>query len=134
MIEGPSKGRGINHIGMPAALYLDYFGIEVYEAFGDHPYLVGSATRSASWRDVDVRLILPDEEFNALFGKMPHPRCENLKWNALCLAFAALGERMTGLPIDFQIDRRTEANAQHAGKERIPLGHHIWMRRREDAR
>lgn len=49
---------------MPAAMKLDLFGDQVFMAFGHIPYLVGSAaTQKTGWRDVDVRLILPDDEW-----------------------------------------------------------------------
>jgi hypothetical protein len=131
--EPREKGLARSHVGMPAGIYLDHFGIEVYEAFGDFPYLVGSALRTTAWRDVDVRLILADEDFERQIGSLERPHCLNLKWNALCLAWSALGARMTGLPVDFQIDQRSEANNKHKGP-RHPLGHHLWMRRREEAR
>src|SRR5262245_42795651 len=96
-------------VGMPAAIKLQQFSCVVEEFFGEVAYQVGSSLKcqmglAERWRDVDVRLILPDEDFDAMFGKLTRPRCLNLKWNAACLAFAALGRDMTGLPIDFQID------------------------------
>jgi hypothetical protein len=142
--EAREKGAGKSHVGMPASTYLDYFGIEVYEAFGDFPYLVGSATRTTAWRDVDVRLILADDEYERLIGPLTQPHCMNLRWNALCLAFSAFGAHMTGLPVDFQIDQRTEANERYAPVKtqgqlditnaRHPLGHSLWIVRREAAR
>lgn len=112
-------------VGMPASIKLGWFGRVVDEFFGHVPYLVGSATRTTEWRDVDVRLILPDDEFDAMFGVLTHPRCLNLKWNAACVAFSALGRDMTGLPIDFQIDRRTEANEQYTGIRHALHDHRI---------
>ena len=64
----PNPGFGV---GMPAHLYLEQFGSLVWEAFGHPPYLVGSAIMGKQWRDVDVRLILPDDEWDALFGSAP---------------------------------------------------------------
>lgn len=122
--DGTEKGFAVSHVGMPAAIMLDQFGAEVYNTFGDTPYLVGSALRTTEWRDVDVRLILADEDYEAWFGDVQRPQALNLKWNALCLAFAALGARMTGLPIDFQIQQRTEANAKNDGpRHAIGLQH-----------
>lgn len=109
-----------NYVGMPAALHLDEFGSQVWAAFGDTPYLVGSATRSKTWRDVDVRLILDDAEYEALLGDTEHLSRRG-KWVALCMAFSALGQKMTGLPIDFQIQQRTKANAMYTGA-RLALG------------
>ena len=108
-------------VGMPAALMLDEFGSQVYSAFGSPPYLVGSALDGKQWRDVDVRLILSDEDWDAMGLGDPRDTHRNGKWVALCLAFAALGKQMTGLPIDFQIQRQTEANAEF-NKPRSALG------------
>lgn len=102
-------------IGMPSALKLLNFGRELRHFFDAEPYQVGSTLRTTDWRDVDVRIILDDENFDAMFGTLTRPRCLNLKWNACCLAFSALGRDMTGLPIDFQVDRQTEANEQFDG-------------------
>lgn len=38
----------------------------VREAFDSTPYLVGSVLTGNDWRDVDVRVMLPDVEFDAL--------------------------------------------------------------------
>lgn len=109
-------------VGMPAALLLEEFGNQVWHAFGTPPYLVGSALAGKVWRDVDIRLILDDETYAALgLGdpKFPH---HNGKWAALCLAFSALGKQMTGLPIDFQIQEQTYANAAFEKQPRSALG------------
>lgn len=90
----------------------------VAKSFGP-PYLVGSVNEGTArppWRDVDVRLMLDDAEFDALFG-------DNLqRWELLSLAIGDYLRQRTGLPIDFQIQRRSEANKRHAGKARNPLG------------
>jgi hypothetical protein len=88
----------------------------IYRAFGT-PYLVGSAGigGKSSWRDVDVRLMLDDEEFDKV--------CPTLqRWELLSLAIGDYLRKETGLPVDFQIQRTTEANAKHGGKPRNPLG------------
>ncbi|MFJ8798474.1 hypothetical protein [Streptomyces sp. NPDC102487] len=108
-------------VGMPAALHLDAYGREISEAFGDVPYLVGSATRTKQWRDVDVRLILADAEFDALFPAHNHPDKTDGRWSLICAAIAELGRQRTGLPIDFQIQRQTDANRLYDGP-RHPLG------------
>lgn len=102
-------------VGMPAYLYLEEFGSQVWAAFGYPPYHVGSSlTTKSDWRDVDVRLILPDDEYEALGLGKPNMPYRNGKWVALCLAFSALGRQMTGLPIDFQIQQQTRANEEYA--------------------
>lgn len=99
-------------VGMPASLLLDEFANQVWNTFGGPPYLVGSALFGKKWRDVDVRMILSDEEYEAWdLGKPNFPH-KNGKWVALCLAFSALGRQMTGLPIDFQIQQQSRANQE----------------------
>ena len=100
-------------VGMPAHLYLHEFGSQVFSAFGHMPYHVGSSLALKSgWRDVDVRLILSDKEYEAWELGKPNLPHQNGKWVALCLAFSALGTHMTGLPIDFQIQQQTRANEE----------------------
>lgn len=117
-------------VGMPAALWLDEFGSQVWSAFGHPPYLVGSALGSKTWRDVDVRLILQDAEYAALDLGDPARGSMNSKWISLCLAYSALGKAMTGLPIDFQIQQATYANEKYKGY-RSALGL-LPLRERDD--
>ncbi len=114
-------------VGMPQAMLLDLFGDQVWSAFDKPAYLVGSALREKSWRDVDIRLILDEDEWNALdLGdhKLGWSGA-SAKWMALCLAFSALGKQMTGLPIDFQIQYKPDANERHKGC-REPIGLLPW--------
>jgi len=106
--------------GMPASLWLDEFGLLVYHVFGTHPYLVGSALEGKQWRDVDVRVILEDSIWEKM--KLGKPDERNPKWVALCLAFATLGQKMTDLPIDFQIQQQSYANEHNKDKPRSALG------------
>jgi hypothetical protein len=99
-------------VGMPQSLLLNEFGSQLWSAFGGPPYLVGSALFGKKWRDVDVRTILDDNEYEAMGLGKPNLAHQNGKWVALCLAFSALGKQMTGLPIDFQIQQRTRANEE----------------------
>lgn len=80
----------------------------------DEPYLVGSVLTRPDYRDVDLRLMLPDEQFEAMFPNK----------YALLLVNAAVSDwlkAMTGLPIDFQFQDHTKANAEHKGM-RNPMG------------
>jgi hypothetical protein len=77
------------------------------------PYLVGSALTSPDWRDVDVRVMLDDDEYDSLQRRIV-PALLNL-------AVSTWGQKVTGLPIDFQIQRAREANAEHHGR-RHPIG------------
>lgn len=107
---------------MPASIYLEQFGAVVYDVFDTTPFHVGSSVEGKDWRDVDVRVMLDGREYRRWFGKYTKPQCANAKWNGMCLAFAELGHRMTGLPIDFQIQRVREANRQYGNRPRNPLG------------
>lgn len=98
--------------GMPAGIWLNKFGVVIRDYFGHVPYHVGSSLRSKDWRDVDVRLILPDEEFAERFGTNRSAET-NPKLAAVTLAFAALGQQMTGLPVDFQIQPASWANEHY---------------------
>ena len=104
----------------PPRLYaLDAACRPIREAFGSWPYLVGSVQERnpSPLSDVDVRLILSDKKYDRLFGKQ-----SAAFRTILDLAFSAWLSQQTGLPIDFQIQRMTEANANHAGKQRNSLG------------
>jgi hypothetical protein len=109
-------------VGMPATLRLEAWALRVFDAFGHCPYHVGSSLRATltgegEWRDVDVRLILPDDEFDALFPNHNHrqPSLCDLRWALLCDALSGQAHQATGLPVDFQIQRLTEANAEFNG-------------------
>lgn len=102
-------------VGMPAELLLHEFGSQVWSVFGKPPYQVGSSLMNKTWRDVDVRLILDDEEYEAWGFGEPESEMRNAKWVSLCLAYSALGRQMTGLPIDFQIQQQSHANQKHEG-------------------
>lgn len=71
-------------------------------------YLVGSVLIIPDWRDVDVRMILDDDEFDRLFS-------DSLLWDVFCLAVTSMLRSETSLPIDFQVQRMTEANEKHPG-------------------
>jgi hypothetical protein len=89
----------------------------IKRAFGGQPpYLVGTAGAgdADTYRDVDVRLMLDDEEFVAACPT-------RARWELLCLAIGAHLNERTGLPVDFQIQRTREANERYNGR-RNPLG------------
>ena len=120
-MDQPNKKK-VGFIGMPAYMYLDIFGDLIFDTFGHVPYLVGSSTERADFRDVDVRMIVPDEEYKSMgIGDFNELRT-NKRWAALCLAFSELGKKVTGLSIDFQIQQMTWANKAFPSGVREPLG------------
>ena len=72
--------------------------------FGTTPYLVGSATERADYRDVDVRVVLDADRFAAL----SRGRLDSIRF--LNRALSVWGQRETGLPIDFQVQCGTETD------------------------
>lgn len=119
-VPNPVQEKTSPGIGMPASLYLHDFGQLILEAFGEIPYHVGSSMPGSgrpSWRDVDVRLILRDERYAAEGYGDPERPHDSAKWVAMVKAFSLLGWKMTGLPIDFQIQQRTQANKEYGSDE-----------------
>ena len=107
-------------VGAPAQFLLMEFGDLCRHALGHVPYHVGSSLKAKDgWRDVDVRVLLPDEEWDAMGFGDPKLSHQNARWVVCSLAFSALGQKMTGLPIDFQFQRRTEANAEFKQPEHL---------------
>lgn len=106
-----------SYVPMSSFILLDHACGVVSDAFGGNcPYHVGSSTQRADWRDVDVRLILPDDEFDQLFAD------HGSLWSLLCLSTSEYLSRVSGLPVDFQVQRRTEANDEYGDQFRNPLG------------
>lgn len=93
--------------------------VAIPEAWAASTYLVGSADTSTTpggYRDVDVRTILDDDLFDQLFPSLDI-------WECWCFLASDWMTRMTGLPVDYQVQRRTEANALHPSPAtRNPLG------------
>ena len=93
----------------------------VHAAFGHAPFLVGSVLRTKDYRDVDIRLLLPDQEYRGLFGDTTH-QVHNPFWSLLCAAISNyLARRTGGLPIDFQVQMQSRANEQYPG-DRVAVG------------
>lgn len=72
-------------------------------------YLVGSALAHSDYRDVDVRAIMRDEDFDATFGG------HGPRLGLTCMALSAWLKNMTGMPVDFQFQRMSIANERHRG-------------------
>lgn len=112
---------------------LDLACKHIRQVFGGFsgPFLVGSVQERTAGpaSDVDLRLILADEEYDALMAGTPEGFATLLDF-----ALSAYVRELTGLPIDFQVQRMTEANANHAGRQRNPLGGRSLMNWVGDAR
>lgn len=111
------SGRRYNHLPVVAHTRLNLACMPISEAFGCRPYLVGSVTERPDYRDVDVRTILADDEFDALFGSRPE------LWSLFCLAVSAYLAQQTGLPVDYQVQRLTEANERSGVRSALAMPH-----------
>jgi hypothetical protein len=109
-----SGRRRASGLGPPETLLLRSWGSALLHAFGATPYLVGSVARAEEWRDVDVRLMLPQATIDGLSADRPGQLA------ALNLSVSLWGQRATGLPVEFQFQEVESANAEHAGP-RIPI-------------
>ncbi len=109
-------GERANYLPAPEYFLLNQACLAVNEAFGGVCcYLVGSALVRRDYRDVDIRCILEDEHFDKLFpGAGRNPQF-NALWSLMCSAVALMLKQQTGLPIDFQIQRQTQANENFTG-------------------
>lgn len=112
--------------GMPQSLYLDHWAYHVGKCFKNTCYLVGSALESKQWRDIDVRIIMEDSEWEQWFGPTRNGTSCNIKWSAMMAAFSAWGKETTGLPIDFQIHFRSAVKESDWDKPRNPLGIYLY--------
>ena len=96
--------------GMPGTTKLEGFGQYIMDAFGHMAFQVGSSLLGKEWRDVDVRLILPDDEFAAMFPGYAQAKQLDAKWSLICEALSELGRIYTRLPVDFQIQSQRSAD------------------------
>lgn len=85
------------------------------EIYDGGVYLVGSSMQRPDFRDVDVRMMLPDEEFDRMFGR------EVELWSLFCYAVSRQLADDTDLPIDFQVQRQTQANLLSGSRNPVGL-------------
>jgi len=123
MSDEPVPRKKVSYVGAPACFALELACKPINAAFGGFGcYLVGSALERSDWRDVDVRYIMTDEEFEAEFPGTGKGTWEfDPKWILLTTGISAVLSKATGLPIDFQFQPQTHANEKHKGN-RHPLG------------
>lgn len=118
----PPKRQKFIHTGAPKCFDLELACQQISDAFGDDGfgcYVVGSALERPDWRDIDVRLIMSDEAFDRLFpdaGGAQNHQEHDARWLIMTSATSAWLSARTGLPIDFQFQRQTQANEHHKGR------------------
>lgn len=116
--------RRETHVAAPGFFLLDQACLAVTEAYGTHPYLVGSSITTKAYRDVDVRLILHDDDFDRHFPNataVGNPRFDAL-WSLVCSAISRHLSAASGLPVDFQIQSQTTSDSKYRGERRVALG------------
>lgn len=67
----------------------------------------------ADWRDVDLRYILVDEKFEALFPQAKEHWEFDARWLMLTTLISDWLSAQTGLPIDFQFQKASWANSRY---------------------
>ena len=76
-------------------------------------------------------MIFDDEKFDALFGRFGY---RQHFWKVLVTALSEYLEKRTGLPVDFQIQRRSSVSEVDWARIRDPLGINVsndppaWIR------
>lgn len=121
-VKDPKAWKRANYVPAPHFFALNHACTILNRALGGYGcYLVGSSLERRDYRDVDVRYILSDEEFDRLFRVEAKDADGgsagwlNPLWSLMCTAISGWLRDQTGLPVDFQIQRQTQANAQHKG-------------------
>jgi hypothetical protein len=85
-------------------------------------YLVGSALEKGSdARDVDVRVVLDDDQFQARYETSPSKWPSSQRWVDDCAKLGAQAVAMTRLNVDFQIISRTWQDLKYSEQPRIEL-------------
>ena len=110
------RHKGV-YIGAPACFELERCCQDLMRAFGNKGgiYLVGSALERPDWRDVDIRMMLPDNIFDELFPIAGQHWEFDPRWIIMTVSISQWMSKLTGLPIDFQFQRTSHANEHHKG-------------------
>ncbi len=102
-------------------------------AFGSC-YLVGSSLTNPNFNDIDVRCIMPDDEFVRMFGEngdytSPFPYSKNVRWLVICTTIASWLGSIFGpdlldsrIDLDFQIHTESYDNKEWSNRLKYPLG------------
>lgn len=111
-----------NYIGAPEFFDLNAACQVITQAYGCCLYLVGSSLEKRDFRDVDLRLILDDAAFDAMFPGIGSNWSLDARWSLMCSAISLWLAKRSGLKIDFQIQRQTQANEIEGRTQRHIMG------------
>jgi hypothetical protein len=115
-MDSPGERRKkATHVGAPACFNLEIECQLLNRAFDGQCYLVGSALERPDWRDLDVRLIMDDEAFAALFPAAGERWEFDARWLVMTTSISARLSTATGCLVDFQFQPQTHANKRHPG-------------------
>jgi hypothetical protein len=103
----------LTYLGPHAVRRLDLWVTAVRGTFGQPCYLVGSALQRADYRDVDVRMALPDDD--------PFVTGQFHRIHLVNVALSVWAQHDTGLPVDFQLQPQSEFD-KYEGDPRLSLG------------
>ena len=111
-----------NHLTQSELLKLRNACILIDQAY--YPcFLVGSCITSPSYRDVDVRCIIQDAEFDHMFPASTKRDLFDARWSLLCNSISDWLSSMTGLPVDFQFQKMSLANERFPGERQALTMH-----------
>lgn len=128
MVGSEKPRRRSTYLSPPDFHRLDWACRVITDAFGECPYLVGSALTRPDYRDIDLRLILDDEVVERMFGSGSFGvHGEGDPGAVRLLLNIALSDLLTKIanppaPIDFQIQSMSEANVPEHNGVRNALG------------
>lgn len=130
MLQGHDQVLGLfvsekyypHHLTVEQVFQLEIVGTVLKDAFGWGTYLVGSVLHKKDFRDVDLRCIMSDDDYDKLIGG------NELRLKLLNQMVTWWAMHMTRLPIDFQFQRQTQANEQYPKQPRNALGvqYYTW--------
>jgi hypothetical protein len=131
--DAPSAPRRANFIGAPGFFLLNQACRMVDEAYPDALglYLVGSSLTKRNFRDVDLRLILLDADYAAMFPGIGNNGWLHPRWSLVCSSIALYLSKASGLPVDFQFQAQGEANREYPqdGHPRCAMGMFLRLRK-----
>lgn len=116
-----------NFLPAPQAFDLEHACALVNDAlrsptgYSGHCYLVGSAVERRDYRDVDIRYIMDDAEYDRVFGDK-HAGAHCALWVLMCSSISLWLSKQSGLPVDFQIQRQSHANEAFPKGQRHAIG------------
>jgi hypothetical protein len=108
MVEQTEKYR-VSYLTVSQTYDLN-MACKALDPFGYGTFHVGSSLTRPDYRDVDLRCMLSDEEWGRMFAGEDWRDGKRLKF--LNVAISEWLQARTGLPIDFQFQRATDANEE----------------------